>query len=226
MGGRSGRSAVEKLQQRSDRVSRVVAHALVAGWDRGHVPLDRAAGAQHGSDAPPTPDRGFRRLAERSAVVDRRNQLRARGNWHRAVHDRPRRIHGRPGVAGHRRHRHAPLPPMEGGERVPAQGPGAGEPPGRRRPPIAPLRPGSAIRVRPSALRGDLLPAGGHQQDSAGADCVLGVVPSLGGGVAAAVLARRSKAPFGIIFQDLMGQAAAQSGLPGGGRASATCPVS
>jgi glycosyltransferase involved in cell wall biosynthesis len=46
--------------------------------------------------------------------------------------------------------------------------------------------------------------------------CVIGVVPSLGGGLAAAVVARRHGVPVGLIFQDLMGQAAAQSGMPGG----------
>lgn len=54
-------------------------------------------------------------------------------------------------------------------------------------------------------------------------DCVIGVVPSLSGGAAAAVLARRYRTSLGLIFQDLVGQAAAQSGIPGGGLAS--CPV-
>lgn len=52
------------------------------------------------------------------------------------------------------------------------------------------------------------------------ADCVIGVVPSLGGAAAAAYLARRCRAPYGLIFQDLVGNAAAQSGLPGGGVAA------
>lgn len=50
--------------------------------------------------------------------------------------------------------------------------------------------------------------------------CVLGVVPSLSGALAAAVVARRWGAPLGLLFQDLMGQAAAQSGMPGGGLAA------
>lgn len=49
-----------------------------------------------------------------------------------------------------------------------------------------------------------------------GADRVLGVVPSLGGGAVAALLARRFGAPLGLIMQDLVGLAAAQSGVPGG----------
>lgn len=51
-------------------------------------------------------------------------------------------------------------------------------------------------------------------------DCVLGIVPSLGGGAAGALKARRWQVPFGLIVQDLMGQAAAQSGIPGGGLAA------
>ena len=51
--------------------------------------------------------------------------------------------------------------------------------------------------------------------------CVIGVVPSLSGGAAAARLAGRYDAPLGLIFQDLMGQAAAQSGIPGGGKVAA-----
>jgi colanic acid biosynthesis glycosyl transferase WcaI len=47
-------------------------------------------------------------------------------------------------------------------------------------------------------------------------DRILGIVPSLSGGVAAAMVAKRHRIPYGIVFQDLMGQAAAQSGMPGG----------
>lgn len=45
--------------------------------------------------------------------------------------------------------------------------------------------------------------------------CTIGVVPSLSGGVVAAVQARRHRVPFGLIVQDLLSPAAAQSGLPG-----------
>lgn len=51
-------------------------------------------------------------------------------------------------------------------------------------------------------------------------DCAIGVVPSLGGGVAAAVYGRRFGVPFGLVFQDLVAQAASQSGIPGGGLAA------
>ena len=48
-------------------------------------------------------------------------------------------------------------------------------------------------------------------------DAILGIVPSLSGGMLAKVASRRFGSPFGILFQDLMGPAAAQSGVPGGG---------
>lgn len=51
-------------------------------------------------------------------------------------------------------------------------------------------------------------------------DVVLGIVPSLGGGVRAVQTARRYKAPCGILFQDLMGNAVQQSGIAGGQRAA------
>jgi glycosyltransferase involved in cell wall biosynthesis len=49
-------------------------------------------------------------------------------------------------------------------------------------------------------------------------DLVIGVVPSLSGGVLAALAARKYKAPMGLLYQDLVGQGAIQSGIPGGGR--------
>ena len=48
-------------------------------------------------------------------------------------------------------------------------------------------------------------------------DRIVGVVPSLGGGAVAALFARRYRAPLGLIMQDLVGLAAAESGVPGGG---------
>ncbi|NGO73592.1 glycosyltransferase [Streptomyces boncukensis] len=53
------------------------------------------------------------------------------------------------------------------------------------------------------------------------ADAVVAQLPSLAGGVLAARLARRARAPFVPVVQDLMGAAAAQSGISGGGRAAA-----
>lgn len=48
-------------------------------------------------------------------------------------------------------------------------------------------------------------------------DAVLGIVPSLGGGVLARLAGARFGVPYGVLFQDLMGPAARQSGVPGGG---------
>ncbi|TAK58263.1 MAG: colanic acid biosynthesis glycosyltransferase WcaI [Dehalococcoidia bacterium] len=44
---------------------------------------------------------------------------------------------------------------------------------------------------------------------------VLGVVPSLSGGLLARAAAQRFGAPYGLVFQDLMGRAAEQSGMAG-----------
>src|SRR5207248_3035673 len=45
---------------------------------------------------------------------------------------------------------------------------------------------------------------------------VIGVIPSLSGGVLAWLAGRKFRAPVGLIFQDLMGPAAAESGYRGG----------
>jgi glycosyltransferase involved in cell wall biosynthesis len=47
-------------------------------------------------------------------------------------------------------------------------------------------------------------------------DAVVGVVPSLSGGVLARAAARRLGCPYGLIFQDLIGPAASQSGVGAG----------
>jgi colanic acid biosynthesis glycosyl transferase WcaI len=49
-------------------------------------------------------------------------------------------------------------------------------------------------------------------------DAVVGVVPSLSGGLLARLAAWRFRVPYGLVFQDLVGQAARQSGVGGGGR--------
>ncbi len=53
-------------------------------------------------------------------------------------------------------------------------------------------------------------------------DAIVGIVPSLGGGLLARLAATRFAAPYGLVFQDLMGPAAAQSGVAGGGGAART----
>jgi colanic acid biosynthesis glycosyl transferase WcaI len=50
------------------------------------------------------------------------------------------------------------------------------------------------------------------------ADVIVGTCPTLSGGALAAAAATRYRAPYGIVFQDLVGQAAAQSGVAGGAR--------
>jgi colanic acid biosynthesis glycosyl transferase WcaI len=49
-------------------------------------------------------------------------------------------------------------------------------------------------------------------------DVILGIVPSLSGGVLARALSTGLQVRYGLLFQDLMGRAAAQSGIRGGGR--------
>ncbi|SFF00403.1 Glycosyltransferase involved in cell wall bisynthesis [Actinacidiphila alni] len=51
-------------------------------------------------------------------------------------------------------------------------------------------------------------------------DAVVAQLPSLGGGVIAARIAKRHGVPYVPVVQDLMGAAAAQSGIRGGGRAA------
>jgi glycosyltransferase involved in cell wall biosynthesis len=53
-------------------------------------------------------------------------------------------------------------------------------------------------------------------------DVVIGVVPSLSGGFLAKIEAARYRCPYGLIIQDLMGPAAAESGIPGGSTVSGT----
>lgn len=48
-------------------------------------------------------------------------------------------------------------------------------------------------------------------------DVVLGIVPNVASGAVAALAARRYRVPYGLVVQDLVGQAALQSGIRGGG---------
>jgi glycosyltransferase involved in cell wall biosynthesis len=48
-------------------------------------------------------------------------------------------------------------------------------------------------------------------------DAVIGIVPSLSGGILARLWARRLGEPYGVLFQDLAGKAAVQSGVGGAG---------
>jgi colanic acid biosynthesis glycosyl transferase WcaI len=51
---------------------------------------------------------------------------------------------------------------------------------------------------------------------------VVGTCPSLAGGVVASAASLRYRVPYGLVFQDLMGQAAEQSGVAGGARVAGT----
>jgi colanic acid biosynthesis glycosyl transferase WcaI len=57
------------------------------------------------------------------------------------------------------------------------------------------------------------------------ADAVIAIVPSLAGAVLGGWTARRLKIPFGLIFQDLMGKSAEQSGMAGAGVAGVTAAI-
>ena len=48
-------------------------------------------------------------------------------------------------------------------------------------------------------------------------DAILGVIPSLSGGILARLTGQRLCSPYGLLFQDLMSPAARQSGIAGGG---------
>jgi exopolysaccharide biosynthesis WecB/TagA/CpsF family protein len=56
-------------------------------------------------------------------------------------------------------------------------------------------------------------------------DVVIGVVPSLSGGMLARFFSARARVPYAVIFQDLMAPAAAQSGIGGGARVAGATAV-
>lgn len=82
------------------------------------------------------------------------------------------------------------------------------------------------VPSRQTALRRALyevsfLAHGSFAPPSARPDIVLSQMPSLAGGVIGARVARRRRVPHVVVVQDLMGAAAAQSGISGGGRVAA-----
>lgn len=74
--------------------------------------------------------------------------------------------------------------------------------------------------IRRALYEGTYLAHAALVRDFGRPDAVLGVIPNLGGGVVAAMNARRHQTPFGLIVQDLSGPAAVQSGMAGGGAVS------
>jgi colanic acid biosynthesis glycosyl transferase WcaI len=80
--------------------------------------------------------------------------------------------------------------------------------------------PRSQSAIRRAAYEGTFLVHGALSRPER-PDVVFGVIPSLSGGILARFFAARARAPYGLIFQDLMAPAARQSGIEGGGRVAA-----
>lgn len=72
--------------------------------------------------------------------------------------------------------------------------------------------------VRRIAYEASFAAAGAWAPRQRPPDVVLGVVPSLSGGVLARRYANRFGVPYAVLFQDLVGRAAAQSGVDGAAR--------
>ncbi|MFJ9622521.1 glycosyltransferase [Streptomyces sp. NPDC101181] len=75
--------------------------------------------------------------------------------------------------------------------------------------------------LRRAAFEASVLASGLLAPPPGRPDAVVAQMPSLAGGVIGARLARRHQVPYLPVVQDLMGAAAAQSGIRGGGRAAA-----
>jgi colanic acid biosynthesis glycosyl transferase WcaI len=78
--------------------------------------------------------------------------------------------------------------------------------------------PGTQSAVQRALYEGTFLLTGLSALAQPRPDLLLGVTPSLSGGLLVRLAALRFGVPYGLIFQDLMGQAAEQSGVSGGGR--------
>lgn len=81
--------------------------------------------------------------------------------------------------------------------------------------------PGRQSAVRRAVYESTFLAHAGLRGPRQRPDAVLGVIPSMSGGVLARIAAGRARAAYGIIVQDIMSAAAAQSGIAGGRRAAA-----
>lgn len=78
--------------------------------------------------------------------------------------------------------------------------------------------PGVPSAIGRGASEGTFLLTGLSALTLARPDVVLGVVPGLSAGLLARLAAARFRVPYGLILQDLVGQAAAQSGVGAAGR--------
>lgn len=81
--------------------------------------------------------------------------------------------------------------------------------------------PASQSALRRAAYEVTLLIGGVTALPRRAPDAVIGVIPSLAAGIHAATAARLHRSPHGIIVHDLLGRAAAQSGVAGGQRVAA-----
>jgi len=80
--------------------------------------------------------------------------------------------------------------------------------------------PGRQSAARRAAWEGTFLANGLLAAPSRRPDIVLATTPCLAAGVLGARFAARARAPYGVVVQDLVGQAARQSGISGGGAAA------
>ena len=78
--------------------------------------------------------------------------------------------------------------------------------------------PGSQSAHKRALYEGTFLLTGASLVGLPRPDAVLAIVPALSDGVLARVASRRFGVPYGIVFQDLMGLAASESGVSGGRR--------
>ena len=80
--------------------------------------------------------------------------------------------------------------------------------------------PGSQSAIRRAVYEATFLVNGSRPRRGVRPSLVLGIIPCLSGGVLAQAASRRHGVPYGLLVQDLMGNAADQSGVRGGGRLS------
>ncbi len=76
--------------------------------------------------------------------------------------------------------------------------------------------PGRQSAIRRAIYEASFLLTGSLSMSGPRPDIIVGVTPSLSSAALAAEFAGRTRRPFGLIFQDLMGRAAEQSGIVGG----------
>jgi glycosyltransferase involved in cell wall biosynthesis len=80
---------------------------------------------------------------------------------------------------------------------------------------VVPSRPGAVGRMLYEA---SWLLSAGRSLPALACDVAIGVIPSLSGGVLASWASATRRVPFGVVFQDLIGPSARQSGYQGGSR--------